>query len=133
MLASARGFGRYGIPILGINLGKLGFLTEVAQDQIEEALQRLKNDDYQIEERMALETTIPGINARLSALNDVVVDHAMGVCARAAASSTDRAAVNTVSVVTSVRQSGMWPTQRAGGSRMRLQGAHGRSTRTIRS
>lgn len=75
MLASARAFGKHGIPILGINLGKLGFLTEVTQNQIEDALIRLKNDNYLIEERMALEASIPGIDATMPALNDVVVDH----------------------------------------------------------
>src|SRR5215218_8076706 len=65
--------------------------------------------------------------------NDVVVDHALGECARAAPSSTARAAVNTLSVVTSARQSGVWPTHRSGGRRMRLHGAHGKSTRTSRS
>ncbi|OGC91391.1 MAG: hypothetical protein A2W25_04475 [candidate division Zixibacteria bacterium RBG_16_53_22] len=74
MLASARAFGKYGIPILGINLGKLGFLTEVAQNQVEEALTRLKEDRYEIDERMALEALIPG-RPGLMALNDVVVDH----------------------------------------------------------
>lgn len=75
MLASARAFGKHGIPILGINLGKLGFLTEVTQNQIEDTLIRLKNDNYLIEERMALEASIPGFDATMPALNDVVVDH----------------------------------------------------------
>jgi NAD+ kinase len=74
MLASARAFGKYGIPIIGVNLGKLGFLTEVAQNQIEDALSRLKENKYKIEERMVLEATFPG-NIKLIALNDVVVDH----------------------------------------------------------
>jgi NAD+ kinase len=75
MLASARLFGKYGIPILGINLGKLGFLTEVAQNQIEESLTRLKYDKYKIEERMVLETSIPQAQINAVALNDVVIDH----------------------------------------------------------
>jgi NAD+ kinase len=74
MLASARAFGKFGVPILGINLGKLGFLTEVAQNQVEEALTRLKEDRYNIDERMVLEAMIPG-HSGLVALNDVVVDH----------------------------------------------------------
>jgi NAD+ kinase len=74
MLASARAFGKYGIPILGINLGKLGFLTEVTQQQVEEALTRLKEDRFKIEQRMVLEATVPGASG-VVALNDVVVDH----------------------------------------------------------
>jgi NAD+ kinase len=75
MLASARAFGRFGVPILGINLGKLGFLTEVAQNQIEESLARLKDNKFKIEERMVLEATLPNHKESYVALNDVVVDH----------------------------------------------------------
>ncbi len=74
ILASARAFGNYGVPILGVNLGKLGFLTEVAQNQIEDALSRLKDNNYKIEERMALEVTMPD-GEKITALNDIVVDH----------------------------------------------------------
>jgi NAD+ kinase len=74
MLASARAFGKFGVPILGVNLGKLGFLTEVTQNQVEDALCRLKENKYKIEERMALEITFPD-GTTLTALNDVVVDH----------------------------------------------------------
>lgn len=74
MLASARAIGIFGVPILGVNLGKLGFLTEVVQNQIEEALALLKENKYRIEERMLLETTFPD-KTKLIALNDVVVDH----------------------------------------------------------
>ena len=75
MLASSRYFGKYGVPILGINLGKLGFLTEIAQNQIEEYLARLKDDKYTIEERMVLEASIPRAHFNAVALNDVVIDH----------------------------------------------------------
>ncbi|HBC47574.1 MAG TPA: NAD(+) kinase [candidate division Zixibacteria bacterium] len=74
ILASARAFGKYGVPILGVNLGKLGFLTEVAQNQVEDALSHLKENKFRIEERMALEITFPN-HTTLTALNDVVVDH----------------------------------------------------------
>jgi NAD+ kinase len=74
MLSSARIFGKFGVPILGINLGKLGFLTEVAQNQIEESLLRLKEDRYRIEERMVIEASLPRAT-NLFALNDVVIDH----------------------------------------------------------
>jgi len=74
MLASARAYGKHGVPILGINLGKLGFLTQVAQNQIEESLLRLKEDRFKIEERMVMEASIPNAASQV-ALNDVVVDH----------------------------------------------------------
>lgn len=75
MLATARVFGEHGIPILGINLGKLGFLTQSAQDQIEDSLVRLKEHRFEIEERMGLHARLPGKDQEpWFALNDVVVD-----------------------------------------------------------
>ena len=44
-----------GIPILGMNLGSLGFMAEVQRDEIRPALDRIINGDYQIEERMMLD------------------------------------------------------------------------------
>jgi NAD+ kinase len=42
------------IPILGINLGRFGFLTEIEQDQWEDYLPRLLSGDYRLESRMML-------------------------------------------------------------------------------
>ncbi len=44
-----------GIPILGINMGRLGFLTEVQQDGWESAIDRVVAGDYWLEERMMLQ------------------------------------------------------------------------------
>jgi NAD+ kinase len=44
----------YDVPILGINLGKFGFLTEIKLDQWEEALTRLLANEYWLERRMML-------------------------------------------------------------------------------
>jgi len=75
MLASARAVGEHQTPILGINLGGVGFLTEINSQDIESALSRLKSGDYFIEKRMVLETEIEG-GKKLNqyALNDVVID-----------------------------------------------------------
>ncbi len=76
MLTSARAAGCHQIPILGINLGSLGFLTEVTHDQLLQSLDKLKNDDFNIEERMVLEISLPVIGSTdLFALNDFVFDH----------------------------------------------------------
>lgn len=75
ILASARAFGRYGVPIVGINLGKLGFLTEVSQDRIEDSLRELKDNRFIIEERMVLEAGLPGNRPPIASLNDIVIDH----------------------------------------------------------
>jgi NAD+ kinase len=64
------------IPILGINLGNLGFLTEVDKKDIPNAVECLLQGKYSIEERMLLETTIVRAgqdNVCDFALNDVVI------------------------------------------------------------
>lgn len=60
------------IPILGINLGNLGFLTEVDKNEIDPAVKRLINGDFEIEERMMLDTTI--IRDDKEIMNDIVLN-----------------------------------------------------------
>ncbi len=76
-LASARAVGEQGTPLLGINLGSLGFLTQFPQKQLEKALGAIAAGEYQIEERMVLRVHIEGKRQLDSpyALNDVVVDN----------------------------------------------------------
>ncbi|MFQ5869073.1 MAG: NAD(+)/NADH kinase [Candidatus Zixiibacteriota bacterium] len=75
MLATARAVGDSEIPILGVNMGSLGFLTQVPQENFEATLQRLKRDDFQIEDRMVLECRHNRDDSeKLFALNDVVID-----------------------------------------------------------
>jgi NAD+ kinase len=75
MLASARAVGEHQTPILGINLGGVGFLTEINSNDLQNTLNKLKNGDYFIEKRMVLETEIEGVKKFAQyALNDVVID-----------------------------------------------------------
>ena len=75
MLASARAVGQHQIPILGINLGGLGFLTEITSNDLDKTLERLKQKDFFIEKRMVLETEVEGLKKfDQYALNDVVID-----------------------------------------------------------
>lgn len=46
------------LPVLGINLGNLGFLTEVDRNDIDQAIEQIFKDNYEIEERMMLEVAI---------------------------------------------------------------------------
>ena len=62
-----------GLPILGVNLGKVGFLAEVNPEEIPEAVQRLKNGEYEILERMAFSAGIDS-GSPYFALNDIVLD-----------------------------------------------------------
>lgn len=75
LLASARAVGDAGTPLLGINLGSLGFLTQLTPKEIKCALDRITNDDFQIQERMLLKASISGQELKQPyALNDIVVD-----------------------------------------------------------
>lgn len=68
-----------GIPIVGVNLGTLGFLTEVEPFQIETVLSRLMADDYDIEERMNIagfvyKKTFDGVNVEEGLVNAKAAD-----------------------------------------------------------
>lgn len=65
-----------GIPLIGINLGNLGFLVEIDKTMVYQALDKLMAGDYKIENRMMLEATVyrdGEVVGRDIALNDVVV------------------------------------------------------------
>ena len=67
-----------GIPILGVNLGRLGFLTELEADQLESSLARFADGAYRIEERTMLQVTLNRAGrsvAKAIGLNEVVIDH----------------------------------------------------------
>lgn len=66
------------IPVLGVNLGHLGYLTVVEPAGLREALERFLRGDYQVEGRMTLEVSFSSAEgepaaASRSALNDVVL------------------------------------------------------------
>ena len=76
MLASARAVGTHETPILGINLGGVGFLTEINSNDLPSTLNKLKRKDYFIEQRMVLEAEIEGLKRfEQFALNDMVIDN----------------------------------------------------------
>lgn len=65
------------IPIFGVNLGRLGFLTEITVEEIKEALDLLKQDQLQVEERTVLKACLFRNSHRIAdhfCLNDVVVN-----------------------------------------------------------
>lgn len=74
MLAAARLVGQHGIPILGVNLGKLGFLAEVSVDELHQCIDDILNENYFVEDRMALEAKSDKNGKTYYALNEVVVD-----------------------------------------------------------
>lgn len=64
-----------GVPILGVNLGSLGFLTQVSSEELPGVLERLLAGEYRVEERMMLAAKVEGREEELVALNDLVVAH----------------------------------------------------------
>ncbi|MFS8580698.1 MAG: NAD(+)/NADH kinase, partial [Novibacillus thermophilus] len=74
LLGIARKFARHHIPILGFNLGHLGFLSEAEPDSLEDAVEKVLHGQYTVEKRMMLETEVIRGNHKLEqscALNDV--------------------------------------------------------------
>ena len=66
-----------GVPLVGINLGHLGFLTEVEIDELEEVLQSIINGQFYIEKRMLLQASVERRGEVIIdglALNDVVIN-----------------------------------------------------------
>ncbi len=72
MLAAARLVGDTEVPILGINIGSLGFLTEQTPQDLESSLQRVRNGNFKLEKRIALEASFN--SNKYFALNDIVID-----------------------------------------------------------
>jgi NAD+ kinase len=84
-LRVARAVAEVDVPVLGVNLGKVGFLSKVEAHELEDVLARITSGEFVIDERMALDAIIlpggrPGSGERHVALNDVVV--ARGALAR---------------------------------------------------
>ncbi len=76
MLNAARLVEEHGVPILGVNVGGLGFLTEVTVDQLGPALERVFAKDFYLDERMMLRARLHRHGehvAHATVLNDVVV------------------------------------------------------------
>lgn len=72
LLRGARLACRRGVPILGLNMGHVGFLASAGPESGSVALGRLSRGDVTLERRLALEARCPGV-APLVAVNDVVV------------------------------------------------------------
>lgn len=76
LLSVVRRHGAWGLPILGINLGKLGFLTEIELEDMFTGMERVLRGDYSVQERMLLRVRVirkGQLVTDLHALNEVVV------------------------------------------------------------
>jgi NAD+ kinase len=77
LLYAARLIGTSGVPIMGINLGSLGFLTEVKLEKMHEAFEGLISGQYQLEERVLLDVEVirqESVAGHYLALNDAVIN-----------------------------------------------------------
>jgi len=76
LLAVARALGHRPVPILGVNLGTLGYLAETAQEELFDALEAVLDGRFNVERRMRLEVTVEREGAEIGrhlALNDAVL------------------------------------------------------------
>ena len=76
VLAAVRAVGDRDVPILGINLGQLGFLTQIHPDEIESALERVASGQVRIVERSRLAVRVWRDGAEIErgvVLNDAVI------------------------------------------------------------
>ena len=79
MLAAARLAAARGVPILGVNLGRLGFLTELEADGLCAGLRRFLDGDYRLDERMLIEVSVDREGRRVRravGLNELVLQRA---------------------------------------------------------
>ena len=77
MLSAARTMAKYGTPLLGVNRGRLGFLTDISPDEIEERVSLVLGGEFEREERFLLDVVVVRdgeVIGRADALNDVVVN-----------------------------------------------------------
>jgi NAD+ kinase len=84
-LLAARAVVESDVPVMGVNLGKVGFLSRIEANELRPILDELRDGEFEIEERMVLEGLIlrggrAGVDERYIAVNDVVV--ARGALAR---------------------------------------------------
>lgn len=77
LISVAREVAGRSVPIMGVNLGQLGFLTEITRDELPMMLENLISGTYQVSDRMMLDAIIrreDEIVGRYTVLNDVVIN-----------------------------------------------------------
>ncbi len=69
ILKTARYYAKYSVPILGINIGRLGFLSQAKSEQADEAVNYVMAGAFKTENRLMLSA----LNGKMNALNDIVI------------------------------------------------------------
>ncbi|MBV8171858.1 MAG: NAD(+)/NADH kinase [Candidatus Eremiobacteraeota bacterium] len=62
------------VPIIGVDLGRMGFLTQIERNNFERALVRIVREGFETEERTALKARLHGSDKNFFALNDIFLD-----------------------------------------------------------
>lgn len=76
LLGAARALCRYNVPVLGVNRGGLGFLTDISPDELEQRVGEVLAGQYMVEQRFLLDAFVRRDNEQLGsgeALNEVVL------------------------------------------------------------
>lgn len=77
ILRTARRVSQYGIPILGVSMGTVGFLAEIKLNELTKALKKIKNKKYDLDKRSMLAVKILNksgkIKNHLAALNELII------------------------------------------------------------
>lgn len=77
LISVARKVGDLGVPILGVNLGSLGFLTEITRRELYEVLEQVFNGDFHVSSRIMLDVKVKRQGKEVGhfhVLNDVVIN-----------------------------------------------------------
>jgi NAD+ kinase len=78
MLSIARDLAAHDVPLIGINFGRLGFITDIALHQMPEVLEPMLHGHFEVDRRTLLEGDVlqgGEVAMRTHALNDVVISH----------------------------------------------------------
>jgi len=74
ILRAAMEMKTYNTPLIGVNMGRRGFLSEVSPEEIEDAIHRIVNGEYFIEESIKVKSWCNGVNDGFpDALNEVLI------------------------------------------------------------
>ena len=74
ILYTVRLVGDHGVPVMGINFGRMGYLSEIEPRLAQQRIQEYFDGQYLIEERMRLEVQVDGKQGTLRGLNEVVIE-----------------------------------------------------------
>jgi len=77
MLWAARAVVPHPVPILGVNMGRLGFLAEIGPQELMEKLPSVLSGAGRVEQRAMLQAQVPAWGQTFQALNDVVIGRAL--------------------------------------------------------